>query len=90
MADAYEAYNKIEGVTRSLYWAHVRRKFVNSIPLDSQKREIKESTGAEARKRIGDEYQSKLELPDRYMPWSKACCRNVGCERRNPMRSRKN
>lgn len=32
MTDAYEAYNKIEGVIRSLCWAHVRRKFVDSIP----------------------------------------------------------
>ena len=64
MTDAYEAYNKIEGVTRSLCWAHMRRKFVNSIPLNSQKREIPESAGAEARKRIGKLFDVEARIQD--------------------------
>lgn len=62
MTDAYEAYNKIEGITRSLCWAHVRRKFVDSIPLDSQKREIPGSAGAEARKRIGELFEVEARI----------------------------
>lgn len=64
MTDAYEAYNKIEGVTRSLCWAHVRRKFVDSIPLDAQKREIPGSAGAEARKRIGELFDVEARIQD--------------------------
>lgn len=64
MTDAYEAYNKLEGVTRSLCWAHVRRKFVDSIPLDSQKREIPGSAGAEARKRIGELFDVEARIQD--------------------------
>ena len=64
MTDAYEAYNKLEGVTRSLCWAHVRRKFVDSIPLDSQKREIPGSAGAEARKRIGELFDAEARIQD--------------------------
>ena len=62
MTDAYEAYNKIEDITRSLCWAHVRRKFVDSIPLDSQKREIPGSAGAEARKRIGELFEVEARI----------------------------
>ena len=64
MTEAYEAYNKLEGVTRSLCWAHVRRKFVDSIPLDSQKREIPGSAGAEARKRIGELFDAEARIQD--------------------------
>lgn len=64
MTDAYEAYNKLEGVTRSLCWAHVRRKFVDSIPLDAQKREIPGSAGAEARKRIGKLFDVEARIQD--------------------------
>lgn len=64
MTDAYKAYNKIEGVTRSLRWAHVRQKFADSIPLDSQKREVPGSAGAEARKRIGELFDVEARIQD--------------------------
>ena len=65
MTDAYEAYNKIEGDTWSLCWAHVRRKFVDSIPLDSQKREIPGSAGTEG--------ESKSENSSMWKPASRIC-----------------
>ncbi len=64
MSDAYDAYNKIEGITRSLCWVHVRRKFVDSIPLDSQKRETPGSAGAEARRRIGELFDMEAHIQD--------------------------
>ena len=50
MTDVYETYNKIEGITRSLCWTHVRRKIVDSIPLDPWKLKIQGYAGAEVRK----------------------------------------
>jgi len=50
--DAYIGYEKVEGITRSLCWAHCRRYFVESIPLDSTGKEISGSKGAEGREFI--------------------------------------
>ena len=33
-ADAYPGYRKIEGITRCLCWAHVRRNFVDALPKE--------------------------------------------------------
>jgi transposase len=32
--DAYAGYQKVEGITRCLCWAHVRRKLVDALPKD--------------------------------------------------------
>ncbi|MHC1748079.1 MAG: transposase [Cellulosilyticaceae bacterium] len=54
-------YEKVEGVTRSLCWAHCRRYFIESIPLDSKGKETPNSKGAEGREfinllfKLGDE-----------------------------------
>ena len=50
--DAYAGYEKVETITRGLCWSHVRRKYIDSIPLDSSGKEIPESKGAEARELI--------------------------------------
>lgn len=34
ISDAYAGYNNLEGVTNVYCWAHVRRKFVDSLPKD--------------------------------------------------------
>ncbi|WP_443599300.1 IS66 family transposase [Agathobacter sp.] len=52
VTDAYAGYEKVEKITHGLCWSHVRRKYIDSIPLDSSGKEIPGSKGAEARKRI--------------------------------------
>ena len=55
ITDAYITYQKLKNVTSAFCWAHVRRHFVNSIPLDSKGKEIPGSKGNEGR-----EYINKL------------------------------
>lgn len=49
ITDAYAGYDKIEGIKRALCWSHVRRYYLDSIPLDSKGKEIPGSKGAEGR-----------------------------------------
>lgn len=35
--DGYAGYNKVEGITRCCCWAHVRRKFLDAIPVSMRK-----------------------------------------------------
>ena len=49
ITDAYIGYEKVDRIKRSLYWAHCRRYFVESIPLDSKGKEIPGSKSAEGR-----------------------------------------
>jgi transposase len=55
VSDAYEGYEKVEGITRCLCFSHLRRYYLEAIPLDSGKREILGSGGA-----IGRTYCDKL------------------------------
>ena len=55
VTDACDSYEKAEGVTRALCWSHLRRHYIESIPLDSAGKELKGSKGAEAR-----EWRSQL------------------------------
>lgn len=48
VTDAYAGYEKVEDIIRCLCWSHVRRYFIESIPLDRGK-EIPGSKGAEGR-----------------------------------------
>lgn len=48
ITDAYSGYEKLEDVTRCLCWSHVRRYYIDSIPLNNGK-EIPGSKGAEGR-----------------------------------------
>lgn len=50
--DAYDGYEKVEGIQRNLCWSHVRRYLVESIPLDSKGKEIPGSKGAKGREYI--------------------------------------
>ena len=38
ITDGYSSYNNIENVKHAECWAHCRRKFYESIPLDSNKK----------------------------------------------------
>ena len=49
ITDAYAGYEKVEGIKRALCWSHLRRYYVESIPLDSKGNEIAGSKGAEGR-----------------------------------------
>ena len=62
--DAYIEYEKVEGVKRSLCWAHRRRYFVESIPLDSNGKEIPGSKGAEGREFINLLFKIEEEMKD--------------------------
>jgi transposase len=55
VSDAYDGYEKVEGITRCLCFSHLRRYYLDSIPLDSSKKEIPGSGGE-----IGRAYCDKL------------------------------
>lgn len=55
VSDAFAGYEKVEGITRCLCFSHLRRYYLDAIPLDSSKKEIKGSGGA-----IGRAYCDKL------------------------------
>ena len=55
VSDAYAGYEKVEGITRCLCLSHLRRYYLDAIPLDSGKKEIPGSGGA-----IGRAYCDKL------------------------------
>ena len=60
--DAYIGYEKVAGIKRSLCWAHCRRYFVESIPLDSTGKEISGSKGAEGREFINLLFKLEEEM----------------------------
>lgn len=55
VSDAYAGYEKVEGITRCLCFSHLRRYYIDAIPLDSSKKEIPGSGGA-----VGRAYCDKL------------------------------
>lgn len=55
VSDAYDGYEKVEGIIRCLCFSHLRRYYLEAIPLDSGKKEIPGSGGA-----IGRAYCDKL------------------------------
>lgn len=57
-------YEKVENIKRSLYWAHCRRYFVESIPLDTNGKEIPGSKGAEGREYINLLFKLEEEMKD--------------------------
>lgn len=62
--DAYAGYNKVENTTRNLCWSHVRRYYLESIPLDSNGKEIPGSKGAEGREYINLLFAIEKEIKD--------------------------
>ena len=55
VTDGYSSYNNIEGVTHAECWAHARRYFYESIPLDENKK-----LNVNAYGNIGVAYRDKL------------------------------
>ena len=64
ITDAYQGYENIEQVKLSLCYAHLRRYFVDSIPLDNQGKELPGSKGAEGREYINLLFQMEEEFKD--------------------------
>lgn len=49
VTDAYAGYNKVDNSKRSLCFAHLRRYYIEAIPLDNRGKEIPGSKAAEGR-----------------------------------------
>lgn len=49
VSDAYAGYEKVENIIRCLCWSHLRRYYLEAIPLNSSKKEIPGSAGAKGR-----------------------------------------
>ena len=64
VTDAYSGYEKVEHIIRSLCWAHVRRYFIESIPLDNSGKELSGSKGAEGREFINLLFKVEQETKD--------------------------
>jgi len=62
ITDAYAGYNKAGAYKRALCWAHCRRYFIDSIPLDSNGKELKGSKGAEGRAYIDLLFKVEKEI----------------------------
>ncbi|WP_010248253.1 IS66 family transposase [Acetivibrio cellulolyticus] len=62
--DAYSAYEKAENIKRNLCWAHCRRYFIESIPLDNKGKEISGSKGAEGREFINLLFKLEDEIKE--------------------------
>ena len=64
VTDAYSGYEKAEHIIRSLCWAHVRRYYIDSIPLDNNGKELSGSKGAEGREFINLLFKVEEEIKD--------------------------
>ena len=64
VTDAYQGYEKVEGIKRSLCWSHAKRYYLESIPLDQNGKEIPGSKGAEAREYIDLLFQLEQEMKE--------------------------
>lgn len=62
ITDAYAGYNKAGDFTRCLCWAHCRRYFIESIPLDTCGKEIPDTKGAEGREFINLLFKIEKEI----------------------------
>lgn len=64
VTDAYVGYDKVEDITHGLCWSHLRRKYIDNIPLDSGGKEIPGSKGAEARAMVDQLFHIEGLLKD--------------------------
>ena len=64
ITDAYAGYNQAGSYIRCLCWAHCRRYYIESIPLDNSGKEIKGSKGAEGRAYIDLLFKVEKEIED--------------------------
>lgn len=64
--DAYAAYSNmhLEDVKNNFCWSHLRRYYVDSIPLDNSGKEIPGSKGAEGREYVNLLFRLESEMSD--------------------------
>lgn len=62
--DAYIGYEQVENIKRNLCWAHVRRYYIESIPLDNRGKELPGSKGAEGREYINLLFKVEAEIAE--------------------------
>lgn len=60
--DTYAGYEKAKNIKRNLCWAHCRRYFIESIPLDSKGKETLGSKGAEGHEYINLLFKVEEEI----------------------------
>ncbi len=61
--DAYQGYNKVEGVTRCYCWAHLRRYFVEALSEDLKSEES--SVPQQAIEKIGQLFKIEEEIANK-------------------------
>lgn len=64
ITDAYSGYNKAGSYIRCMCWAHCRRYFIESVPLDNNGKEIPGSKGAEGREYINLLFKVEKEIEE--------------------------
>lgn len=64
ITDSYSEYGTVEDITSVLCWAHCRRYYIESIPLDNNGKEIPGSKGAEGREYINYLFKVDEQLKD--------------------------
>lgn len=62
--DAYIGYDKLDHIKRNLCWSHVRRYYMDAIPLDKNGKEIPGSKGQEGREYINLLFKVEREIKD--------------------------
>ena len=62
ITDAYAGYDTVPDIKRALCWSHARRYLIESIPLDSQGKEIQGSKGDEGREYINLLFKVEEEI----------------------------
>ena len=96
--DGYTVYENlnVEGIAHNFCWAHLRRYYIESIPLDNNGRELEGSKGAEANELNVYEYLKHIlsfmpnadfynhpEVIDDLMPWSENLPQECRLEQNN-------
>ena len=62
VTDGFSGYNKLENVTHAGCWAHVRRKFVEALPKDSEA--AKDTKAAKAIEYIDSLFAAERDVKD--------------------------
>lgn len=64
VTDAYAGYNKVDNSKRALCFAHLRRYYIEAIPLDNRGKEILGSKAAEGREYCNLLFKIESEIAD--------------------------
>ena len=64
VTDGYPGYNNLDNINRAECWAHTRRYFYESVPLDEHKKMIETSAGYLGVKYIDELFKVEREIED--------------------------